>query len=211
MHKGFNGVFSEDLYDKILNDIKPLLQRTMDDGQLYYNNTLYIGGHSKGGANAQLIAVYYAFFQEDIKTHLVTIGSPAAGNYAFKIFAESLPNLSIWRLVYCRDVVARIPIFNYYQVGHLLWKRCNPPTRYYTLSNDVVEAYYRHYGDIEKGYTAVPSEFAFQYFEKTQYEERMISDHSNSNYLEWIEYARGNGNNQNWTLYYQSEMNKTQS
>lgn len=206
VHRGFNGVFSDNLYEDILNDINPLLQRTIDgdNQQLYYNNTIYFYGHSLGGANAQLFATYYAFFHEDIKTHVVSLGAPRQGNYGYKILVESIQNLSVWRLVNCRDVVPRTPMFQYYHAGHLMWKRCDPPDSNSGLSNDVVEAYYRGTGDLEQGLLAVPQEFIIRSYEQT-----LFSDHFGAEYLEWIEYARGNGKNKNWTTYFQSENNIT--
>ena len=214
VHRGFNGVFNGGLYDDILQDISSLLQITMsdknvgnnDDGNdLYYDKTIHFYGHSLGGANAQLFATYYAFFHQDIKTYVVTLGAPRQGNYAYKILVESLQNLSVWRLVNCRDVVPRVPLFQYYHAGHLMWKRCDPPN-HSELSNDVVEAYYRQSGDSSQGLISSPSEFVVRQFEET-----MISDHFGDMYLEWLEYANGNGKNQNWTTYFQSQSNQTGS
>ena len=53
VHRGFNGVFSDGLYDTVPSYIRPLLERTNSANELYYNNTIHIGGHSLGGANAQ--------------------------------------------------------------------------------------------------------------------------------------------------------------
>jgi hypothetical protein len=176
----------------------------MNGGDLYYNNTIYFYGHSLGGANAQLFATYYSFFHPEIKSKVITLGAPRQGNYGYKILVESLENLSVWRLVNCRDAVPRVPYFQYYSAGHLMWKRCNPPNAQQGLSNDVVEAYYRDSGDTTQDLIATPSDFII-----TQYEDTMISDHMGDMYLEWLEYANGLGKNQNWTTYFQSQYNVT--
>ena len=66
--------------------------------------------------------------------------------------------------MHCRDVVPRVPNFNYYHPGHLLWKRCNPPSGD-KISNYVVEAYYRHGGDLEQEFAETPRSFAVRSLE----------------------------------------------
>eukprot|EP00551_Chaetoceros_affinis_P015210 CAMPEP_0203693780 /NCGR_PEP_ID=MMETSP0091-20130426/5653_1 /ASSEMBLY_ACC=CAM_ASM_001089 /TAXON_ID=426623 /ORGANISM="Chaetoceros affinis, Strain CCMP159" /LENGTH=451 /DNA_ID=CAMNT_0050564941 /DNA_START=351 /DNA_END=1706 /DNA_ORIENTATION=+ len=234
VHRGFNGVFSDGLYDTLLKDITPLLQRESGQdsgGGLYYENTIHFFGHSLGGANAQLFGTYFAFFHPEVKTHVTTLGAPRQGNYAYKILVESLQNLSVWRMVNCRDVVPRVPFFQYYHAGHLIWKRCDPPSSssssstvddsgsassssanstssigFDSSSNDVVEAYYRQSGDLENNLVSTPSEFIVR-----QYEDTMISDHLGFAYLEWLEYANGFGRSKNWTTYFQSDVNVSSS
>ena len=201
VHRGFNGVFSDGLYDTVLSYIRPLLERTNSANELYYNNTIHIGGHSLGGANAQVFGTYYAYFHPDVKTYVTTLGSPRQGNYAYKVLGESLSNLSVWRMVHCRDVVPRVPNFNYYHAGHLMWKRCNPPSGD-KISNDVVEAYYRHDGDFEQEFAETPRSFAVRSLEPT-----MITDHFGPAYLEWLEYGRNYG--KNWTSFFEPMLNGT--
>jgi len=224
VHRGFNNVFSGGLYEKVLKDIETLLQRTMMGGEgndLYYNNTIHFYGHSMGGANAQIFGTYYAFFHSHIKTYVTTLGAPRQGNYAYKILVESLQNLSVWRMVNCRDVVPRVPQFQFYHAGHLLWKRCDPPEKDKNDStkdetsitndeslldekNEVVEAYYRQSGDEGQELIATPSTFIVR-----QYEPTIISDHFGDAYLEWLGYASGIRNGANWTTYFQSTWNVT--
>ena len=92
VHRGFNGVFSDGLYDTLLEDITPLLQRESgqdNGGGLYYENIIHFFGHLLGGANAQLFGTYFAFFPE-VKTLVTTLGAPRQGNYAYKILVECL-------------------------------------------------------------------------------------------------------------------------
>lgn len=202
MHRGFNGVFSDGLYQTVLDAIMPLLERESNN-ELYYDNTIYFGGHSLGGANAQVFGTYFAHFHPNVKSHVITLGSPRQGNYAYKILSESMQNLSIWRMVNCRDVVPRVPYFGYYHAGHLLWKKCNPPGDE-KLRNDIVEAYYRHTGDVDQKLANTPRNFVVRSIEPT-----MITDHFGGAYLEWLEYGIHYG--KNWTMVFEPLMNGTVS
>jgi len=186
VHRGFNSVFSNNAYMKIINIITPFLQRKDDHGNLYYNNSVYFAGHSLGGANAQLLGTYYAVLNPHINTYVTTLGSPKQGNYAYKLLGESLTNLSVWRLVLCRDVVPRIPLIQYYHSGHIMWKRCiDQPwgDRFDVVDkDDLVQAYYRQAGDEDQGYADLPQSWMIQYNEPT-----IISDHFAGAYMNWIE------------------------
>jgi len=220
VHHGFNKVFSDGLYDTLLSVINPLLALKDDNDALYYNNTIHFIGHSLGGANAQVFGTYFAFFHKNIKTHVTSLGAPRQGNLAYKVLAESLDNLKIWRMVNCRDVVPRVPMFQFYHAGHLLWKKCDPPSsnkiddgnsssisQLTTAVHGVAEAYYRESGSEEMGYEKVPLSFVVKGYEKT-----IISDHLGGEYSEWLEYARsnvmssvdGSQNVANWTSTFSS-------
>lgn len=209
VHRGFNGVFSDGLYEQVLNVIHPLLQLKDAKGELYYNNTIHFGGHSLGGANAQMFGTYYAHFFPSIKTYVTTLGAPRQGNYVYKLLAESLPNLNIWRMVNCRDVVPRVPLFQYYHAGHLLWRRCDGPGSSRSEegeepagvveNNDVVEAYYRDSGQAELNFAKVPTDS----FIVRQNEPTIISDHLGVAYMEWLEYSL-KYKPQNWTQHFET-------
>ncbi len=204
VHRGFNNVFSDGLYDTILDVIIPLLQRESTNGELYYKNTIHFFGHSLGGANAQVFGSYFAHFHPQIKTYVTTLGAPRQGNYAYKIFVESRPNLSVWRMVNCRDVVPRVPNFQYYHGGHLMWKKCSPPSSKEPVGNNIVEAYYRQSGDFSQKFAEVPHEFIVN-----SYENSMISDHFGYAYLEWLGYGLFHGNGKNWTSVFEPIPNNT--
>jgi len=206
VHRGFNGVFSNGLYESILEVIEPLLlekHEQDEDGEssLVFGNEIYFGGHSLGGANAQVFGTYFAFFHSNINTHITTLGSPRQGNYAYKVLGESLRNLRVWRLVNCRDVVPRAPLFQYYHSGHLVWKRCDGPMDD-KVGNAVVEAYYRDSGDKDLEYAHVPLSFVVRSNEET-----MISDHFGGSYIEWMQYALHTG--RNWTSFFEPVINGT--
>ena len=78
----------------------------------------------KGAAKAHLFGAYYAQVYPQRSIHLVSVASPRVGNYAFKIFSESLENLRIWRIVNCRDLVPRLPNFQYYHAGNFICRHC---------------------------------------------------------------------------------------
>ena len=193
------------LYETVLSTVLPLLERVTNEGNPYYNNTIHFGGHSLGGARAQIMGTYFAFFHPAVQTYVTTLGSPRQGNYAYKVLVESLPNLSVWRMVNCRDVVPRIPLFQYYHAGHAMWKHCDPPS----LDNSnlsqkhVVEAYYRDSGDLDQGYRKLPLSYVIRQNEPT-----MIHDHLGGNYMEWLEYARNVATNvgDNWTLKFMKDI-----
>lgn len=206
VHRGFNSVFSNGLYESVSEVIGPLLlERHEQDGvgesSLVFGNEVYFGGHSLGGANAQVFGTYFAFFHPTINTHITTLGSPRQGNYAYKVLGESLMNLRVWRLVNCRDVVPRAPLFQYYHSGHLVWKRCDGPMND-KIGNAVVEAYYRDSGEIDLNYAHVPSSFVVRSNEET-----MISDHFGGSYIEWVQYALQTG--RNWTSVFEPVINGT--
>ena len=157
---------------------------------MYFNNTIHFAGHSLGGANAQMFGTYYAFRNGAVKTYITTGGAPRQGNYAYKVLGESLPNLSVWRIVNCRDMVPRLPNINYYHAGHMMWRRCSGAFEE-DLPNDVVEAYYRHTGDEDQGYAEVPTSYGLP---------RLVwSDHGFDVHLEWLNFAKESTSGKNWT------------
>ncbi len=77
-----------------------------------------------------------------MKVKVITIGQPRLGNNAFKKWTENkLQNLAVWRVVYERDIVPRIPdnygLDRYANVGHL----------YQIKKRDGTKAYYHQDGD----------------------------------------------------------------
>jgi pimeloyl-ACP methyl ester carboxylesterase len=139
VHEGFNtALFSQSLFD-VASDI------------LLDFDTVWICGHSLGGANSQLFGTYFAYRYPEVNTYVTTFGSPRIGNYGFKVWADSLKNLNVWRFVNRRDLVPRTPSTNYDHAGHIMWKEpcegCDGP----------VVAHYRQTGDPEQGYEGIGS------------------------------------------------------
>ncbi len=72
------------------------------------------------------MGVYLASNYESKEFNVVAFGSPKIGNAAFKVWSESLPNLSVWRVVYRADIVPRfLASAGYKHAGHLfqIWRR----------------------------------------------------------------------------------------
>lgn len=205
VHGGFNGVFSDNLYEEVLSVLNSdeILDRRVDiDGvsHLYYNETIHFMGHSLGGANAQLFGVYYAHFHPNIKTYVTTLGSPRQGNFAYKMLVESMPNLAVWRMVLCGDLVARIPNVRYYHAGHVMWKRCNATLGHAAI--DTVEAYYRQAGDARQLFADVPLSWVLSLNEPS-----IVADHMGAAYMEWLSYAaleKGAFSARNWTFRFEN-------
>ena len=200
VHYEFKKVFSDGLYDRILDIVSPLLSNRLPNisDELYYEDTIHFAGHGLGGANAQLFGTYYAFFRNEVKTHITTFGAPRQGNYAYKILGESLANLSVWRVVNCRDAFPREPGGNFFHSGHTLWRRCNEPGED-GLTNDVVEAYYRESGDEDQNYAGLPGSFDLKRNEPV-----MVSDNYPAAYSDWLDFATLGRDGRHWTSTFES-------
>eukprot|EP00980_Cylindrotheca_fusiformis_P009023 scaffold1934_cov79-Cylindrotheca_fusiformis.AAC.12 len=182
VHRGFNnGVFSDGLYDHVVSILNSNSLLGRDNGT-YYDHTVHFMGHSLGGANAQLMGTYYAHFHPTISVHITSLGAPRQGNLAYKILAESIPNLSIWRMVYCNDIVPRVPNIRYHHAGHLLYYQCDDNDE-----NDVgANAYYRQSGDPIQGYAGVS---LWDWTVSPLAGLDLVNHHLGNQYMEWLELA----------------------
>lgn len=171
VHRGFNGVFR--VYDNIVAKLADL---ELDD-----NAALYVNGHSLGGANAQLFAVYYAFANPKRSVYLTTFGQPRTGTWGLKLFAERLQNLNMWRVVYEDDIVTRIPYDEFIHAGHLLWK---------SVKANFVRSFYRHIGNDQKNFKGV-RDFSLAVLNGLQKDSvsELIGDHFMDNYVQWMDSA----------------------
>jgi len=183
VHRGFNGMF------RIYNDLVALLHPAANN----YTNSLntravYVTGHSLGGANAALFSTMFAFHNPLIQIHTVTFGAPRCGNKAFKIFAESLINLNLFRFVNRDDVVPRVPFDGYNHVGHLIWRNSS------SKSYNAVEAYYRQIGNCKKKLKGI-IDFSFTVVKNTirgEDKAALFANHlmtGNNSYIEWLDAA----------------------
>ena len=121
-------------------------------------------GHSKGGAQAQLMAGYYAVTHPSVKVDVMTMGAPKQGNFAYKLLLEGLDNLRMFRFVYGFDLGARVPTpgmtsENFHHAGHLIWNRY--PLNTLCGAESVVEAYYRGGENLppDSDYATVPEDY----------------------------------------------------
>lgn len=139
IHQGFHAAL---IGSGILNALEDEVTKLLEDK----NNSgrVIITGHSLGGALAQIFAAYMAQVYPAVNFELITFGAPKVsyGN-GFKSWAESLTNLSMWRLVYDNDAAARFPpdSIGYRSTGH---------TFQIYPKKEKSRAFYRHYGQGDK-------------------------------------------------------------
>eukprot|EP00195_Chlamydomonas_chlamydogama_P017386 CAMPEP_0202911722 /NCGR_PEP_ID=MMETSP1392-20130828/55737_1 /ASSEMBLY_ACC=CAM_ASM_000868 /TAXON_ID=225041 /ORGANISM="Chlamydomonas chlamydogama, Strain SAG 11-48b" /LENGTH=78 /DNA_ID=CAMNT_0049602339 /DNA_START=20 /DNA_END=252 /DNA_ORIENTATION=- len=69
--------------------------------QQHPDASLYVTGHSMGGALAQLCALDARFYLNISEVHSLTFGSPRVGNVAFQQLFNSAMNES-WRFTHNR-------------------------------------------------------------------------------------------------------------
>lgn len=131
VHRGFqNALFDQDVVGVIEEKV---LELVGESGQVI------VTGHSLGGANAHICAVYLADKYPNMKVTMINFGAPRFGNGHFKSWTEeSLTNLSAWRYVYRADIVPRIipDQFEFRHAGHL-----------FAILRYSSEAYYRQKGE----------------------------------------------------------------
>ena len=110
VHSGFyTQLMQGGTYDKVATSVRELLT-------LHPDFSLYVTGHSLGGALATLFG--YIFSHEVTTPVVVTsFASPRVGNYAWKEAFESMSNLYHHRITNRRDVVTAFPMYRYYHVG----------------------------------------------------------------------------------------------
>lgn len=81
--------------------------------------SVWITGHSRGGAHALLFAAWMVWHARPI-SGAYTFGSPRVGDWTFKAWADAhIPGHH--RYVHQSDLVARLPHFGYEHCGTLHW------------------------------------------------------------------------------------------
>mmetsp|Transcript_16232 Transcript_16232/g.23826 ORF Transcript_16232/g.23826 Transcript_16232/m.23826 type:complete len:403 (-) Transcript_16232:43-1251(-) len=143
VHSGFNnGVFGNGIFDRVLAKITELKKDHPD-------YRIFLTGHSLGAASSLLTAFGLSQYPNFAKEHItvVNFGCPRVGNYQWRDLVDSSPNLTIWRFVYERDLVARVPptFLLYHHVGHLA-----------QMEEDGMLAYYRQNRDKKLNYAGAP-------------------------------------------------------
>ena len=108
----------DSVQDEIFSAVKELMQR-------YPDYKLIVTGHSLGGALSTICGTDLAILLPDVDVRVINFGAPRVGNEAFKELVESLPNLSITRLVHHMDVVPRTPMIGFKHVGHTIQVNAN--------------------------------------------------------------------------------------
>ena len=146
---------------------------------------IVVTGHSQGAALATLFGVYYADLYPERQLQVFNIGSPRVGDEEFKVGVRvNLPNLTIFRMVFEEDWVARLPNrwMSYRHVGHLI-----------TLQGSgQAKAYFQQTGDSSLSYAGVPdSEWDVNYLDFTDLTDP-FDDHADAEYLASLELAVAN-------------------
>jgi hypothetical protein len=110
VHSGFyNQLFKTNVYKSISTQLKKLIK-------IYPDYTIYVTGHSLGGALATLCG--YCLSNEINKNIIVvSFASPRIGNNNWKNAFNKNKNLKHFRVTYNRDIVTAFPTFNYKHVG----------------------------------------------------------------------------------------------
>eukprot|EP00934_Nitzschia_sp_Nitz4_P007002 Nitzschia sp. Nitz4//scaffold305_size22082//6383//10884//NITZ4_008581-RA/size22082-processed-gene-0.1-mRNA-1//1//CDS//3329547086//6992//frame0 len=152
IHKGFNSaVFVEGVFDQVFARLQQLQRK-------HPKYKLYTTGHSLGAANAVLTATALSVLGHEVVS--INFGCPRTGNVPWRDFlGPTSPlnaKLGIWRVVLGWDLVPRLPDF-FDHVGHTIQLWGENHYKYDKESPDVVECYYKHYGDAAKGYAGTPS------------------------------------------------------
>jgi hypothetical protein len=111
IHGGFfDQLYSNGTIDDIIQTVRS--HRTRE------NPTIWVTGHSLGGALASLCGFELA--RLGYRIQVVTFGSPRVGNKAWQTAFNAQPTLRSLRVTTPRDPVSASPIINYYHVGSTL-------------------------------------------------------------------------------------------
>lgn len=120
VHRGFNDALHQVWGSHASKDMRQTIKKFQDNKQ-----TIWICGHSLGGALAALAAAEYIINDKGTVNGLYTIGQPRIGNAEFAArFEKALPN-NYYRFVNNNDIVPRVPLslpaFKYAHAGRELY------------------------------------------------------------------------------------------
>ena len=113
VHKGlYNQLYNNGVYDKLLLEVKELLIKN-------HEHSLYLTGHSLGGALATLCGF---MFSQELKNKITVISfsSPRVGNLEWMKAFEKQDNLIHYRITNDRDIITVVPVYKYYHVGIMI-------------------------------------------------------------------------------------------
>lgn len=116
VHYGFNKQLSPVL-DELLDTVNNLTEK-------YNDYSIYITGHSLGGALSTLFS-YYLSKTTNKKINVWSFASPRVGNYNFKKMYNKIKNIEHNRVVNNRDTVTSIPYIGYYHIGTKIYLNKN--------------------------------------------------------------------------------------
>lgn len=118
VHKGFSAQLLDDgTYVTLESEVKLILMK-------FPGFSLYISGHSLGGALATLFG-YLISDAIQTKVTVISFASPRVGGLNWKKRFESKSNLVHYRVTNNRDIVSIVPMINYFHVGNHVRLLCN--------------------------------------------------------------------------------------
>jgi len=153
VHAGFNNaVFGCNLMDRVTDTVRKVVderkdaEMTMDGAEGNRKIKIFTTGHSLGAADSVLCAVALSPYVDHVSS--VSFGCPKTGNYGWRQYVNSIPNIGVWRVVNLWDLVPRMPLMpgiGFRHVGHTLqfWHKD-------------ARLYYLHDGDVDLGFRGVP-------------------------------------------------------
>ena len=165
VHSGFqNATFNDDILGFVENTIE-------EATEAFPNKALRFLGHSKGAAEATLLASYFATLDPGNRIQVFNYGGPRVGNLDFKNSLREIENLTIWHVVNDKDIVARLPPkeWGFLHVGHLLF-----------LRDGGVKAYYQHLGKDAKYEGIDSTEWGSSIFSTKAYNDHVPIQYENA-------------------------------
>jgi len=113
VHRGFNQVLVGDTYRLIRTSLHELTTQ-------YPHYSVYLSGHSLGGALATLCAykfVHLPMFSNVDMFHVISYGSPRIGNIGWRDAFNNNSRLSHLRVTNDKDIITVTPTWGFYHVG----------------------------------------------------------------------------------------------
>jgi len=216
VHAGFdNSVFNDGLFYRVYHAVSSTLSDYNKDQTVDKNNTIntiYVTGHSLGGADSVLAAMALRRLlptQFDIGS--ITFGCPKVGNQKWKDYVNSIivngykidnsngskysraGKLGVWRFVNGWDIVPRLPGMTYRHVGHTIQLSSSKKKKKKKIkSNSRAKMYYLHNGDKRLGYRPVPKDWSSYPF---TFPPRAVSAHFIKHYVQYFKDKSSNETN----------------
>jgi len=106
------------LEDALFQKVEKVLKYAKDNSEAYPD--LFVTGHSLGGALSVLCGIRLALKFPEHKVHVINFGCPKVGNAEFAKLVNTTSNLCIHRVAHKRDVITRVPNFEFNHVGHTI-------------------------------------------------------------------------------------------
>lgn len=100
--------------------LEPVYARITELQQKQRDVTVWITGHSLGGAVATLLAYMLCHLKElpeGVALRVCTFGSPRVGNWWFREAYNAMDAITTYRFCTDRDIITCMPCFNYWHVG----------------------------------------------------------------------------------------------